>query len=41
MKTLDRKIVLEDGSEYLGHGFEGREDSKNPALRRLSLAIYI
>lgn len=26
MKTIDRKVVLEDGSEYLGYGFGSRAD---------------
>ena len=39
-ETLDRKIVLEDGSEYVGRGFGDREDRVCEIVFNTSMAGY-
>ena len=39
-EMLDRKIVLEDGSEYVGHGFGDREDKVCEIVFNTSMAGY-
>ena len=40
MKTIDRKIVLEDGSEYYGYGFGSREDRVCEIVFNTSMVGY-
>lgn len=40
MKTVDRKIILEDGSEYFGYGFGGREDRVCEIVFNTSMVGY-
>ena len=40
MRQFDRKIVLEDGSEYYGYGFGGREDRVCEIVFNTSMAGY-
>lgn len=40
MKTIDRKIVLEDGSEYLGYGFGSRADRVCEIVFNTSMVGY-
>ena len=40
MRTFDRKLVLEDGSEYNGYGFGGREDRVCEIVFNTSMTGY-
>ena len=40
MKIMDRKIVLEDGSEYPGYGFGSRTDRVCEIVFNTSMAGY-
>ena len=40
MRTIDRKLVLEDGSEYLGYGFGGKEDRVCEVVFNTSMTGY-
>ena len=40
MKAYDRKLILEDGSEYLGYGFGGREDRVCEIVFNTSMVGY-
>ena len=40
MRTFDRKLVLEDGSEYLGYGFGGRDDRVCEIVFNTSMTGY-
>ena len=40
MKTIDRKIVLEDGSEYYGYGFGSRVDRVCEIVFNTSMVGY-
>ena len=40
MRTFDRKLVLEDGSEYLGYGFGGKEDRVCEVVFNTSMTGY-
>ena len=40
MKTIDRKLVLEDGSEYCGYGFGSTADRVCEIVFNTSMAGY-
>ena len=40
MKTIDRKIILEDGSEYYGYGFGSRDNRVCEIVFNTSMVGY-